>query len=331
MPGKNDELDNFDSFNELNPDDGNDIKLPGPRDDGGAADEVDIEIIDDTPPRDKNAKPLAREVDDPTDEELQNYGERARKRIGELTHARHDERRRAEALQRERDEALRVSQELWRRNQEYETLIKRGTSEYSKVAVEAAEAALRAAKDKVKKAKEDFDTDAEVDALAELQAATIRLENAKKARPTPSQEGSDEVQTPQSTPAAPRQPTLDPKTQDWVNRNKWFADPQHADVASYALGLHKKLVDSGYDPRSDEYFEQIDARLKARFPEVVGEAPPRREQTSTNRQQSVVAPANRAVSAKKVVLTASQVAIAKQLGVPLQEYAAQLAKEAKNG
>lgn len=329
MGTQKDELDDFDSFNDLNDDAGGDVKLPEPRDDGADQDDVAIEIVDDTPPNDRK-KPLARPVDDPTDEELQNYGERARKRIGELTHARHDERRRADALSRERDEAIRAAQALLQRTQEYERIIQSGSEQFKTVSTEAAEAAVNAAKAKLKKAKEDYDTDAEVDAMLELQQANTRLMQAKNFVPPTSQVREDDVQPRQMATA----PAKDPKLQAWMGRNRWFNDPEHVEVTSYAMGLHKKLVDSGYDPRSDEYYEQIDARLKQRFPEVVGrddadaDGEPRRSQAP---RRSAVAPASRTTATKKITLTASQVAIARSLGITPQQYAAQLIKEATNG
>lgn len=336
MPGNTDkELDDFDSFNDLNDDgpSGKGVRLPEPRDEGGEDDDIAVEIVDDTPPEDRK-KPLARPVDDPTDEELQNYGERARKRIGELTHARHDERRRAEALARERDEAVRAAQALLDRNRQYEEIIKNGSEQFKSVSTEAAEAAVNAAKAKLRKAKEDYDTDAEIDALAELQNANIRLSNAKNFTPPTSQTREDGVQPRQTADGGQSGAQVEPETQAWLQRNRWFNDPQHIEARAYALGVHQKLVSEGYNPRSDEYFEQIDARMKKRFPDVVArdaddtEDEPRRSQAP---RRSAVAPASRTTATKKITLTASQVAIARSLGLTPQQYAAQLIKEAKNG
>ena len=335
MPNPNRELDEFDSFNDLNDAPRGKAALPEPREDGDPdeGDDVEIDIVDDTPVRDRNARPLNREVVDPTDEELADYGERARKRIGELTHARHDERRRAEAVARERDEAVRVSQQLMARNQEYESIIKNGSEQYSKVSVEAAEAAVKDAKSKLRAAKEAFDIDAEVEAQAELNAAQMRVTEAKNFRPPTTAARENEVKTPAQTDSRTAAPLHD-KTRSWMDRNKWFSAPGNEEVTSFALGLHKKLVDSGYDTRSDEYFEQIDARIKAKFPEVLDlsdDEPRNRQDLPSRRSASVVAPASRTTATKRITLTASQVAIAKSLGVTPQQYAAQLIKEAKNG
>lgn len=334
MGTQNSELDDFDSFNDLNDDAGSkNVRLPEPRDSADDSSDIEVDIVDDTPESDRKAKPLNRQVDDPTDEELQNYGERARKRIGELTHARHDERRRAEQLQRERDEALRVAREVMARNQHYEQVIQNGTKEFSKVSTEAAEAAVAQAKLKLKKAKEDYDVDAEVEAQAELNEAQMRLQSAKNFKVPPSQPAEDGVQPRQSASEPPPRKPVDPKTQAWVNRNTWFQDPEHVEVTSYALGVHQKLLNEGYDPRTDEYFEQLDARIQKRFPEVTGRGRDDRddEPRQTAPRRSVVAPASRTTAPKKITLTASQVAVAKSLGLTPQQYAAQLIKEARNG
>lgn len=337
MPKPNSELDDFDSFNDLNPDGGtapSRPRLPEPRDGADDQDEsLEVDVVDDTPARDRNARALDREVADPTDEELADYGERARKRIGELTHARHDERRRAETTARQLQEAIRVSQALLQRNQEYENIIKNGSEQYSKVSTEAAEAAVKEAKAKLRAAKEAFDLDAEVEAQAELNTAQARVAEAKNFKAPTSQQRENDVKMQPTTESEPAS-SLDPKTKAWMARNKWFNAPGNDDVTSFALGLHKKLVESGYDTRSDEYFEQIDARVKAKFPEVLD--PDERGDTGRSdppprRSTSVVASASRTPAAKRITLTATQVAIARSLGITPQQYAAQIIKEAKNG
>lgn len=337
MPKPNQELDSFDSFNDLNPGSsaGQRGSLPEPRDEGTdeGDEDLQVDIVDDTPARDRNARPLDREVADPTDEELADYGERARKRIGELTHARHDERRRAETAARERDEAVRVSQALLQRNAHYENIIKNGSAEFSKVSVEAAEAAVKEAKAKLRAAKENFDLDAEVEAQAELNTAQVRVAEAKNFKAPTSQSVEDDVKSRSTTESRPAAP-LHPKTEAWMSRNKWFNAAGNDEVTSFALGLHKKLVDSGYDPRSDDYFEQIDARVKAKFPEVLDSNPDDaqdRRESPQRRATSVVASASRTPTTKRITLTASQVAIARSLGLTPQQYAAQVIKEARNG
>ena len=125
----------------------------------------------------------------------------------------------------------------------------------------------------------------------------------------------------------PERVSPDEKTLRWQAKNQWFGANGFEEVTSYALGLHQKLVNSGTDPRSDEYFEQIDARVKSKFPEVFGGNEDRsRSGDSPRRPASVVAPATRSSGAKKVQLTKTQVALAAKLKLTPQQYAIELAK-----
>ena len=123
---------------------------------------------------------------------------------------------------------------------------------------------------------------------------------------------------------APKAVQPDDKTLRWQAKNQWFGSPGNEELTSFSLGLHQKLVNSGVDPRSDEYFERIDARMKATFPDVFGGA--------TRRPASVVAPAGRSTGTKRVQMTATQMALAKKFGLTPQQYAEQVARlENQNG
>jgi hypothetical protein len=122
----------------------------------------------------------------------------------------------------------------------------------------------------------------------------------------------------------------DEKTLRWQAKNQWFGAEGFEEVTSFALGLHQKLVNNGVDPRSSEYFERIDARVKSVFPEVFGEAEDRKAADSPRRPTSVVAPAARSSGAKKIQLTPTQVALAKKYGLTPQQYAVEVAKLERN-
>lgn len=295
-------------------------------------DDLEVEIVDDTPPKDKGRKPLDKKVDDPTDEELEEYSAGVKKRIKELTHARHDERRRAETLERERNELQQFAERLLTERKSMEQRFKAGAEEYGKVALEGAESALAKAKADLRAAHEAFDTDKIIEAQEALAQATLRMEKAKSYKVpaiTPSQKADEEVQTRQ-----PQQQAVKPdaKSLSWQARNQWFGQAGNEDATSYALGLHQKLVNSGVDPRSDEYYEQIDARMKSKFPELFDEDGDEVElddkpKTRTKKPDTVVAPATRTpASPGKVRLTQTQVALAKRLGLTPQQYAAQVVK-----
>jgi len=164
-----------------------------------------------------------------------------------------------------------------------------------------------------------------VAAQEEMMAATLELTQAKNFRPAPLQAAETPVYNQQQQPESPR---IDEKTAKWQARNPWFGDtdiPDHEEMTSVALIAHKQLVHSGIDPRSDEYFKKIDARVRSRFPsyfEEISQSP-----ETPRKPNSVVAPATRSTATRKVVLTKTQVALAKRLGVPLEEYAKQVAKQ----
>jgi len=286
--------------------------------------EVDIEIEDDTPPQDRGRKPLDKEVADPTDDEIESYSDKVKSRIKELTHARHDERRVKEATMREKQELERLAQQLIEENKRLKQNVYTGQEAIIEGAKSKAESELEKARGKLKAAQEAYDNDAIVAALEEVTDAKIRVEQTKNFRPTPLQEENFDVQTQQ---AQPSRVEPDEKTLRWQAKNQWFGQQGFEEYTSYALGLHQKLVTNGVDPRSAEYFEQIDARMKSTFPDLFGrsEDKPRSGEVQ-KKPTTVVASVSRSTSAGKIKLTTTQVALAKKLGLTPQQYAAQVAK-----
>jgi hypothetical protein len=292
--------------------------------------DVEIEIVDDTPEKDRGRRPLDREVEDPTDDEIESYTQGAQKRIKELTHARHDERRAKESLLREKQELERLAQHYVEENKKLKQYVHTGTEQYGVMAKTAAEAELDKARQEYKVAQEAFDTDAIIAAQEKLFEAKIKLQNAQNFRPPALQEENYEVQPRQQAPEPVR---ADEKTLRWQAKNQWFGTDGFEEVTSFALGLHQKLVNNGVDPRSDDYFEQIDARVKSKFPEVFGgnEDRPRSVETP-RRPSSVVAPASRSTGTRKIQLTPSQAALIKKYNLDPKKYVAEVLKlENQNG
>jgi hypothetical protein len=291
--------------------------------------DVEIEIVDDTPEQDRGRKPLDREVKDPTDDEIENYSEGVKKRIKELTHARHDERRVKEATMREKQELERMAQHLLAENNKLKQYVNNGEQHYAATIQSATENELTMARKKLKDAHEAFDTDAIIAAQEELADAKMRSTAAKNFRPTPLQIDSDVVQTSQQVP---EQVQPDDKTLRWQARNQWFGQEGYEELTSFSLGLHQKLVNSGIDPRSDEYFERIDARMKATFPDIFGGQSRPKSGDGSRKPSTVVASATRSTGAKRVQLSPTQVSLAKKFGLTPQQYAAELVKmEKSNG
>ncbi len=291
--------------------------------------DIEIEVIDDTPERDKGRKALTREVTDPTDDEIENYTKGAQERIKELTHARHDERRAKEALQREKQELERLAEHMQAENKKLKQYVESGTQQYGEMAKTAAEAELDKARRDYKVAQEAFDTDGIIAAQEALTDAKMKVSAARNFRPAPMQAEETVVQTRQ-----PAQPQVQPdeKTLRWQAKNQWFGAEGFEDVSSFALGLHQNLVNNGVDPRSDEYFQRIDARMKSKFPEVFGETEDKPRASENKRPAPVVASAARSSGTKKIQLTTTQVALARKYGLTPQQYAAEVAKlERQNG
>lgn len=293
-------------------------------------DDVEIEIVDDTPEQDRGRRPLDKEVSDPTDDEIESYTQGAQKRIKELTHARHDERRAKEALLREKQELERLAQHYVSENNKLKQYVSNGTEQYGAMAKSAAEAELDKARRDYKAAQESFDSDAILAAQEALFEAKTKVQNAQNFRPPPLQNENYEVQQRQQAPEPVR---ADEKTLRWQAKNQWFGTDGFEEVTSFALGLHQKLVNNGVDPRSDDYFEQIDARVKSKFPEVFGGSDERPRSSETPRRpSSVVAPASRSTGTRKIQLTPSQAALIKKYNLDPKKYVAEVLKlENQNG
>ena len=169
--------------------------------------------------------------------------------------------------------------------------------------------------------------------VAQTQAELVRVQ-ADAARDTVREESAGQTPQPR-VQSAPQAAPLPHKTREWVARNaSWFnKDP---DMTSVAMSAHNRLIRNGVDPRSDEYFEEIDRRMRAVFPEEFVDSTDASSSAAPPKQvaspQNVAAPVVRASAPRKVVLTESQVRIAKSLGIPPQEYARQVALlEKQNG
>ena len=292
-------------------------------------DDVEVEIVDDTPEKDRGRKPLEREVPDPTDEEIDSYSEGVKKRIKELTHARHDERRAKEAMAREKAELEAFAQRIHEENQRLRQYVSTGSEQYAASQVQLAETEVEAAKRSLKAATEAFDTDGIIAAQEALLEAKMKVANAKNFRPPALQAEEKAVQIQQPEVSRPQ---MDDKTLRWQAKNQWFGAPGYEEMTSFALGLHQKLVNNGVDPRSDSYFEQIDARIKSTFRDFFGEEDKPKSGDGSRKPATVVAPAARSTGPRKVQLTTHQLNLAKKFGLTPQQYAAQVAKlEKSNG
>jgi len=283
-------------------------------------DEVDIEVVDDTPKADRNRK-ASKPPEDITDEELEDYSDKVRKRIQHFSKGYHDERRAKEASQRERQEMESYAKSLVDENTKLKGSVEKNQTALLEQAKKNSAIEILSAKRSYKRAYEAGDADKLLDAQEKLTNAKIKADKLADFKAEPLQEAEVPVQIPQQQ----SQTVVDTKASDWAAENSWFGDDD--EMTAYAMGVHSKLVKQGVDTESDEYYESINARMRNTFPEEFGEIEEEPEDKPSKRKSNVVAPATRSTAPKKVRLTQTQVAIAKKLGVPLELYAKKVAEE----
>lgn len=287
-------------------------------------DKPEIEVVDDTPEADRNRPPMAEPPKEVTDEELAKYDEGVRKRIQHFTKGYHEERRAKEAAQREKDEAIRIAQQLVEENKKLKGSLSQGQNALLEQAKKVVANELDEAKRKYKNAYESGDPDALVEAQELLTSAKIKAERVNNFKPAPVQEEKNEVQILQQTQQAPQ---VDPKLRAWQDENPWFGPNKR--MTAFALGLHEELVADGISAGSDDYYAAIDKEMRSRFPDVFesGQTEKPENASPSPKKSNVVAPATRSTAPRKIVLTKSQVEIAKRLNVPLELYARKVADE----
>jgi hypothetical protein len=279
--------------------------------------DIELEVVDDTPEPDRGRKSLDKEPDEVTDEEVATYSDKVQKRIKELAHSKHDERRAKEAALREKEEAVKFAQQVFEENKKLRAGLADNQTQNVELIKAKAGSELDIARRKYKEAQESMDPDQILEAQEALTEAKIRLNQIESYRPPPLQEKEDTVYT-ESVPQNVTAP--DEKATRWQAQNPWFGEDD--EMTSLALGVHRKLVSAGIDPRTDVYYERLNARIKEIFPDKFGGS-----SRNDKKPANVVAPATRTTGAKKVRLTQTQVAFAKRLGVPLQDYAREVAKQ----
>jgi hypothetical protein len=306
---------------EANPRKGGKVVDPDPEIEIEAG-EAEIEIVDDTPEKDRGRENLEEPVRDITDEELSKYDEGVKKRMKRFAEGYHTERRLKEAAEREKEEALKIAQAVFEENKRLKGSVNQGQAALLEQAKKTISQEVEDAKRLYREAYESGDSEKLVEAQEALTAAKIRADKVNNFKPTPLQVDETPVQiAPQQQKAAP----VDEKLLAWQDKNQWFG--QNKRMTAYALGLHEDLVAEGIPSGSDEYYKRIDADMKERFSEQFGADTNSVEAKSQRAKSNNVAPATRSTAAKKVVLTQTQVNLAKRLGVPLELYARKVAEE----
>ena len=291
-----------------------DIDTSGPEKDV-AVEEVKEEAVVET----KEQEPRVTEVEkeEPKKEDdtkLEDYSKGVQSRIAKLTRKMREAERREAA-------ATEYASSLEQQRRLDQDRFKKVDSDYTKKFEDNIKTGMESAQNELARAIESGDAAAQVQANKRI--ATLAFDNAKleqrkeRAAEEKPVKLSDGGQLPQETPRS--MPQADPMAEDWASKNTWFG--RDRPMTFTAFEIHKDVVNEGFDPKSEEYYAEIDKRIKVDFPHKFGNS-----ETTTPKPVQSVASANRSVKQgrKTVRLTSSQVAIAKKLGVPLEEYAKQL-------
>jgi hypothetical protein len=301
---------------------------------GGKVEENDdfaIEIEDDRPEADRNAVPLDKEtVKELEEDDLKDYSKKVKQRIDQMKKVWHDERREKEAALREQQEAIRVAQRLMEENKKLKEAYSSGEKTYIETVQNASELEMAAAKRNYRDAVDSGDTDRIVEAQSELNSAAIKADKVKNFRPSTLQAEQNEVQIPQQ--AQQQEQKMDPLTSKWLDKNTWYGPDE--EMTALALASHAKL-ERQFGKQfvgSEDYFKRIDETMRKRFPENFSEevqtqtGGDKPSQRADAKPSPVVAPATRSTASKRIVLKASQVALAKKLGLTPEQYAREMQK-----
>ena len=297
--------------------------------DVGEADEQEQEIDLDAEPI--KEEPEEIEVEEQADydeepvaetsqkEELDDYSDGVKKRIAKLT-------RKMREAERQKEEAITYAQSVQNEAQQLKNKYNNLDSNYAREFETRVKSSLSDVQNRLKQAIADGDVDTQVKAQAEL--ADLSMDASRLSRLKETQKLTQEATQNQAN-IAPQQvyqqptPRTDPKADTWAAENPWFGSDNA--MTYTAFDIHKELVETeGFDPQSDEYYDEVDKRIRLEFPHKFDIVEQSTEQPAQN-VASAKRPASNKGRRKTVRLTPSQVAISKRLGVPLEEYAKQLA------
>jgi hypothetical protein len=304
--------------------------------------ESEIEVVDDTPEEDRDPstgrvrEPLPREiVDELENDELEDYSEKVKIRLKQMKKVWHDERRAKEAALREQQEAITITQRMVEENKRLKTQITAGEKSYIDTVKGAVELELEMAKRAYKEAYDAGDADQIMAAQEKFNVASFKMQQVNNYRP-PLQTPEVEVN---NVPERVQVPTPDSKTLAWQERNPWWGTD--SEMTALALGFHQKLERENGKQfiGTDDYWQRIDSTMRRRFPEYFGISENETQTTNgggkpvtrtESKPATVVAPASRSTSSKRIVLKQSQLNLAKKVGLTPEQYAREYAKTLEN-
>lgn len=293
-------------------------------------DDIEIEIVDDTPEEDKiNATPMPKEIVDEFEaDDLESYSKEAKQRILQAKKLINDERRAKEAALKENEEAIRLANTVINENKLLKSKLFNGEKVYVSTAKEKLASDLEKARKEYKDAYDSGDADRLVEAQEKL--TEIQFKSKEMDRYQPQYEENDlQFSNNDVKLQTEKPPTLDSKTQSWLDKNKWYGTDE--EMSFLAMATHKRLEQSGVAVGSDYYWSEIDANVRKRFPEKFDDDVETKNSTKT-RKSTVVAPATRSTSSKKIQLSPRQLDLCRKLKITPEEYHKQtLLMESQNG
>ena len=304
-----------------------------PEVEAAAEPQVEIEVVDDRPEEDqKNAQPLPEAIVKEIDEDdLEKYNAEAKQRLLQMKKLINDERRAKEQALREQQEAIRVAQSLVEETKKLKGRLTEGEKVYVSNAKEGAERQLELARIAYKEAYDSGDSEKVVEAQEKLTEAKFKLHEVESYRPQYEESALQTAENEVKIPEQSQQPQrLDSKTQAWLDKNSWYGVDD--DMSFLAMGIHRRLERDGVATGSDQYWNAIDTEMRKRFPEKFAGETNAETKDSVKKPSTVVAPATRSTSPKKIRLTQTQLALAKKFKLSPEQYAMELTKlESQNG
>lgn len=298
-----------------------------------SAPEVEVEVVDDTPEEDRGRprRPEGKEPEIPNDDEIAQYSEGVQKRIKKLRYEFHEERRAKEEAARQLNEATALAKRLLDEKKRMEAALRKGEEILVENAKSKVESELELARKKFKEAYDSGDAEAIAASQEKIAELSVQKVSAANYRPVYQPEVEErQYQQPQAGYDPVVRPPSDPKAVDWAKKNSWFGRDQL--MTDYAKHIHDRIVVfDRVDPRTDQYWQTLDGEMRKRFPEMFDEPAEdsRSERQVKQTASNVVVPASRSTVAKprtQVKLTATEVSLARRLGLTVEQYAAEKMK-----
>jgi len=287
-----------------------DYKFPDEQDDPkDLDDEIIVEVEDKTPAEDRNKVPLPEKIKEELyNDELEDYSTKVKKKLLQMKKLAHDERREKDAAIREQNEAVEFAKRLMDENKRLKSNLNSSEKNVLLSVTRTVEMELDSAKKAYREAYDSGDTDKVMEAQERLTEATLKVDKVRNFRPPDVETEENVVQPPQPRT---QEASKDPSAVAWQQENPWFGEDE--EMTSLALGLHEKMRREGVRISSQEYYNRLNTTIRKRFPERFENAEEQDDRPS--RKSSVVAPATRTTSAKRVRLTPGELNLAKKFNL----------------